>query len=418
LILEGDEMNCKACRQKISLYLDNQLNEEEKMAFEEHIKECDECSEELNAIRGIVGKLNEIEYEELPEGYCETLHQKLKVAGQKRKKTVKKWRSLSLVAAALIIVLMVPLAVDRMSMGLFEDITQSSSDMNEMAMEGDFSAPEARPESPPTSTDPSFGIAGTDGMKIMDEESYGSEERALQESKIIKTGHISIETEAYDETMDSIIMRTSEIGGFVEVSETYTNQYSYFDHQANKRVNLKSGYLKILVPQERFYEMFEEVSQSGDVLNKRSGESDMTKYYYDTESRVDNLLIQEERLRQLFERAENITEIMQIENELARVRSQIDAMTLELQDIDYRSNMATITIELREVQGKDTIRPVDSNLWQRAREGFTQSINQLILIVENVIVFIFAAVPIIILGTIILIIIAMTIKRIKKRKRD
>ncbi|HAE42246.1 MAG TPA: hypothetical protein DCG34_04915, partial [Clostridiales bacterium] len=219
---------------------------------------------------------------------------------------------------------------------------------------------------------------------------------------------------------DLVTLVTQQVhvyGGFVEVSETYTNQYSYFDSGTNKRINLKNGFMRVLIPQELFYEGFNFFAENGEVVSKRTNEADMTKYFYDMENKVKNLEVQEERLRALFDRAENITEIMQIESELERVRSQIDSYTMELQDISYRANMATITIEIREIQGKDTIRPVDDNLWQRAKESFTQSINGLIDVFENLVVYAFAAIPVILIVLVIVIIMAFIIKKIRKNKQ-
>jgi hypothetical protein len=175
--------------------------------------------------------------------------------------------------------------------------------------------------------------------------------------------------------------------------------------------------MRVLIPQELFYEGFNFFAENGEVVSKRTNEADMTKYFYDMENKVKNLEVQEERLRALFDRAENITEIMQIESELERVRSQIDSYTMELQDISYRANMATITIEIREIQGKDTIRPVDDNLWQRAKESFTQSINGLIDVFENLVVYAFAAIPVILIVLVIVIIMAFIIKKIRKNKQ-
>jgi hypothetical protein len=172
----------------------------------------------------------------------------------------------------------------------------------------------------------------------------------------------------------------------------------------------------ILIPQDLFYEGFNFFTESGEVISKRTNEADMTKYFYDMENKVKNLEVQEERLRALFDRAENIAEIMQIENELARVRGQIDSYTMEIQDISYRSDMATISLEIREIQSKDTIRPVDNNLWKRAKESFTKSINSLILTFENLVVYAFAAIPVILIMLVIVVILALIIKKVRKNK--
>src|SRR5665648_255048 len=90
--MEGDEMICKECRQKISLYLDDELSKEEKIEFESHINSCPECSTELGKVKSIVQTLNEITLEELPVGYCKNLHIKLKEVAEKNIQVKKKFK--------------------------------------------------------------------------------------------------------------------------------------------------------------------------------------------------------------------------------------------------------------------------------------------------------------------------------------
>jgi hypothetical protein len=423
--LEGDEMICKECKQKISLYLDNELIEEERHLFEKHIEECDDCRIELNKIKNIVMELNSIKIEELPSGYCKSLREQLEAVDRSKKKARINWnwRKYSLVAAALVVVLMVPLALDMMGLGNFRSKTTS----NDMGVQN---YPEYGGVEAPSEWDINEGRGGSDDLDVIEKgptfTTDGKEKLIApgtgddyrdRELKIIKTGHLSLETENYDGLVTLVTQQVQVYGGYVEVSETHTNQYSYFDSVTNKRINLKNGYMVILIPQDLFYEGFNFFTESGEVISKRTNEADMTKYFYDMENKVKNLEVQEERLRALFDRAENITEIMQIESELARVRGQIDSYTMELQDISYRANMASITIEIREIQGKDTIRPVDDNLWQRAKESFTKSINGMIDTFENLVVYAFAAIPVILIMLVIVVIVAFIIKKIRKNRK-
>ena len=74
-------MNCNEVRDKLSLYLDDELNEKEKKLMDEHLKNCPECSSELKGYRKIIQLLNELPNEEPPEGYCKRLHERLLNAG-------------------------------------------------------------------------------------------------------------------------------------------------------------------------------------------------------------------------------------------------------------------------------------------------------------------------------------------------
>ncbi len=415
-MLEGDEMICKACKQKISLYLDHQLTQDERIAFESHLQECPECKKELEQLQDIVNMTKEMDMEPLPTGYCKDLRLKLEKEKKNsiRKKSFWTAKKLGMMAAAMVVVLMVPLFLSQLN---------QSNTMNEMAWD---SAPPMISPSPGDSgiKTQDSGFGGYDEMAVSDTE-YREESGLTMDSmsedgidyrskdlKIVKTGYLAMETETYDEFTQMIVDTVASFGGYIEVSETYSNRHSYFDSQQNRRIYLKSGYMRLIIPQEHFYEVYSIISSNCNVLNQRTNEEDMTKYYYDMEGRVNNLRLQEERLRALFDRAENIGEIMQIENELARVRTQIDSMTMELQGIDYRSRMSTIGVEIQEIQKKDTIKPVDDNLWQRAKEGFAQSVNRSIRAFENFVVWLFSAIPMIIGLVIFVVLASLVVKKV------
>ncbi|SHJ01466.1 Putative zinc-finger [Dethiosulfatibacter aminovorans DSM 17477] len=406
-------MICKECRQKISLYLDNELTEEEKTEFENHISECEDCRNELEKIKRIVNELNSIPMEELPEGYCKKLHMKLKEVQPAEKKAKRRFgiRRMSAIAAALIVVLMVPFALNSGRLGMQKSEMAMDSAPAEYSME----VPSEEPRVPGMdygATDNSITKSFDDGDYLVTEEMDGEawtdsveiEEKATvsgngyrdRELKIIKNGYVSVETEDYDLFVSQVKGKVGFYGGYIEAFETYSNNYYYYDYEKDENINLKNGYMTVRVPQEVFDDAYGFITEEGDlveVVSERTNETDLTKSYYDTESKVENLEAQEARLQELFAKAENIPEIMQIENELTRVRNQIDAYRINLSDIDYRSSMSTIHIEIREVYDRNKIKPVDENLWERAKASFTQTVNNLIDALEGFVVFVFGFIP-------------------------
>ena len=428
-------MICKECRQKISLYLDNELTEEEKTEFENHVSECEDCRNELDKIKRIVKELNSIPMEELPEGYCKNLHMKLKEARPEEKKTKKRFgiRKMSAIAAALIIVLMVPVALNSGKMGMQKNEIMDSAP-------AEYSMEFAEEPSEPRAPDMEYGATDSNMAKSYDDGDYATTDEREgnaeyddkvavtsnegyrdRELKIVKNGYVSIETEDYDLFISEIKGKVNFYGGYIEAFETYSNNYYYYDYEKGENINLKNGYMTVRVPQEIFNEAYGFITEEGDlveVTSERTNETDMTKSYYDTESKVVNLEAQETRLRELLVMAENIPEIMQIENELTRVRNQIDGYRLNLSDIDYRSSMSTIHIEIREIYDNDKIKPVGDNLWERAKESFTRTVNNLIDSLEGFVVFVFGFIPLLavllVAGLIIYLIVMAVTRKMRK----
>lgn len=71
-------MNCKESLELMSLYIDNEITEEESDSLLNHIKACPSCKKEFEEIKKIVYYLNNEKELELPEGFHEELLNKIK----------------------------------------------------------------------------------------------------------------------------------------------------------------------------------------------------------------------------------------------------------------------------------------------------------------------------------------------------
>ncbi|MDQ2085268.1 zf-HC2 domain-containing protein [Herbivorax sp. ANBcel31] len=76
--------DCKEIMELISGYIDDQLNETEKSKFENHIRLCDKCSEELREQMEVVSLCNDIDDVEPPKEFNKQLHNKLLKEKQKK----------------------------------------------------------------------------------------------------------------------------------------------------------------------------------------------------------------------------------------------------------------------------------------------------------------------------------------------
>lgn len=72
--------NCNEIREKISLYIDNELPADELAEFKEHICTCPDCRRECDEVVQIVGLCRDMPEAELPVNFREELHDKLLAA--------------------------------------------------------------------------------------------------------------------------------------------------------------------------------------------------------------------------------------------------------------------------------------------------------------------------------------------------
>lgn len=433
-------MNCNEVRDNLSLYLDDELSEEEKMLIEEHFKNCPECSKELEEYRTVIRMLNELPDEEPPAGYCKRLHEKLlntklddipdinkeddlsKIAQipKKSKSNRFRWMKYGSIAAALALVFLV---YNLNNNGLMnKSSNEESYDTAEAPAE--MPAAEAPESSMPQTNDGNgssynnYSLADMEKQKDLQERGVGAEESAgliglmdvkEREMKIIKSGSIYVQTKDYEKFSDDMTSKIEALGGYIENNSTEVYQV-YEDEK------LMRGNLKIRIPQESFYEAVSYLEETAEVRRKNLNEDDVTKEYYEKDNKVKNLEVQEQHLRELFEKATTVEEMLQIENELRRIRTEIDTLNLSLADIDDRASMSTIDLEVEEVREVNFTLRSEKGVWERAKEGFIGTVNSIVRGIGNLIVNLVSSSPILIPAIVIFVILLFKIKKYWKKK--
>jgi len=407
-------MNCRECKDKISLYIDKELTEKEALEFEEHLRECDDCRLEYESIKKIVESVNDMPLEKLPEGYCEKLDNKLKTRNKNKRWN---WRRITAIAAAFVVLIGATYVFSNLGMGR-GNTSNDMGFMEEAAEEPAFPAEAPREEEVAadydTALNEEMGFAGTgDGEKNLGIASEDANYRD-KELKIIKTGSLEIETSTYDEYVKKIESIVRDNKGYIENMETYTNNY-YYDSN-NNQVKLRNGRFTIRIPNEAFQSVFDFLKGEGELIQETINENDVTRHYYEIDNKVKNLEVQEERLRELMSKAENVTEIMEIERELTRIRNEIDNLKMNLSDIDDRASMSTIHLGIREIKDESKIQPVDGNIWYEAKENFTRTVNRIINFVENSFISFVGFIPVLLLITAVILLVWIVIKKVFKKK--
>lgn len=135
-------MKCETCRELLWAYLERESSAEEITEIEQHLTECTDCRKELEIQREILETLQSLPDEELPEGYHEELMEKLQAEGTSnvvafpQKKKAPKWKQLSMIAAAALIVV---------AAGGIKGMMQMREGQNEMVRQMEMAADAAAP---------------------------------------------------------------------------------------------------------------------------------------------------------------------------------------------------------------------------------------------------------------------------------
>lgn len=170
------------------------------------------------------------------------------------------------------------------------------------------------------------------------------------------------------------------------------------------------AYVTVRVPADKYAAFIEEAAKLGRVLWQGENTSDVTQQHVDLSARLTNLRAQEVRLREFFAKAKNVTEMLQIESELSRVRGDIESMAAQVAYLERQASMATVNIELAEP--KPLVRPTGTD-WGVGK-AFTDSIRAF---VSTLNVFIVMLGPALAVGIFIALPIFLVVRFLLKRSR-
>lgn len=160
--------------------------------------------------------------------------------------------------------------------------------------------------------------------------------------KIIKTFRIDMEAKDFDKLTSAITAEVAAMGGYISDSTLTGGKTS--DYAAVRRANYT-----VRVPSSKAEAFIERISGEGNVLRSTLSTDDITDAYFDYKARLDSLVLQEERLLAMLEKAATLDYMLQIEDKLASVRAQINSIHSQMQRMDKSVDYSFIYLSVNEV---------------------------------------------------------------------
>jgi hypothetical protein len=125
---------------------------------------------------------------------------------------------------------------------------------------------------------------------------------------------------------------------------------------ASSTLNAESGptfaSIVIRVPNEGLDSALDQIAALGKLLKKQISAQEVTEEYVDLTSRRRNLQREELRLLDLLERAGKIRDLLEVEQEIGRIRGEIETISGRLRYLENRVSLSTITVQLEGPQPK------------------------------------------------------------------
>ena len=201
----------------------------------------------------------------------------------------------------------------------------------------------------PTATEPNLSAAENAAPKPAE-----TPAPELANRKLIRNATVHLEIVSFDDAVQKITAFAKEERGYVATTDS--------QKQANGKLR---GSVVVKVLPENLDRFLQKIRGLGELKNQTLGTEDVTKAYFDTDARLKNAHVMEQRLIDMLKtKTGKVADLLQVEKELARVREEIEKMQGELKYWDSQVQFATVTISIAE---KDMEEPAAFLLKERAQ---------------------------------------------------
>jgi hypothetical protein len=186
----------------------------------------------------------------------------------------------------------------------------------------------------------SYPVSAAPGGAVSESGSYAPSPSVPNQADrmVIKTGNANVEVPqgTLEERNTKLRAMVASYGGEVtDSSYTETENEKYY-------------YVTAKLDPASFDSFGKKLSELGTVKSLSSNSEDVTTQYIDISAKLDNLKASRDRIMALYNRTNNISEILQLEQEINRLQYEIDSTTQQKLYYERQAAKATMTIQLVE----------------------------------------------------------------------
>jgi len=159
--------------------------------------------------------------------------------------------------------------------------------------------------------------------------------------KLIQNATLELMTDDFDAAQ-------REIAGLIDSHQALITQSDITGTRGTPRV----GHWVVRVPEAKYQKFMDTAVLVGEAVVNRSDAHDVSEQFVDLDARVKSRRVEEERLLQIIkEMAGRLSDVLQVEHELTRVRGEIEQIQGRLQKLSNQVELATVALTLSERNG-------------------------------------------------------------------
>lgn len=194
----------------------------------------------------------------------------------------------------------------------------------------------------------------------------------VAEKKVIKNAEIRLTVKNNLEAERMVQELVVKYKGYIQNSESHKSKNNDYTN------------IEIKLPANNFELFTAEIAEIGDITNNRVYTTDVTEEYIDLAARQKTLSIQENRLQDMLSKANNVDELLKVENELSRIRGEIERITGRLKYLDNMVSYSTVrlTLSTKFVRGDSIIDGFGGDALQSLKSGVKAFLSLLLVLIQ------------------------------------
>lgn len=183
--------------------------------------------------------------------------------------------------------------------------------------------------------------------------------------KKIRTVNMEIDTKDIPEKAKALREKVKAMSGYVE-SEDFQDNDSYSD--------FSRMYFTIRIPKDKMDEFLTFVEGEGQIKSRNESLEDVRLQYHDAQAHKNSLEKEQERVLALMDKAENLDQLLILENRLTEIRYQLENYGSQILEYDNRINFATLNLTLTEKSKPEAREQKEEGFKDRLKTGFKENL--------------------------------------------
>ena len=230
--------------------------------------------------------------------------------------------------------------------------------------------------------------------------------------KIIYSADVTVETTDFEGSLEKLDELVEDYKAWIESSSV--NGADYYHISRDRSYNRSANYT-LRVPSESFSTIMSSLSALGNVPYTYTYTENVTAQYYDAQARLNAYTAQEDRLLEMMEKAETVSDVIAIEEKLTELRYRIESIQTSLNNWDRRVDYSYVYLNIQEV--KEYTPEAKESFGDKLARAFTGGFEDAGRAAQNFLLWLVGSVPAIIVITVAVIVARPFVKKARAKRK-